>query len=376
MGYLANRWNLGSSFSANSTPGRDLDLIPGADKDGSGNTQVLSLPILKALIPSGDTADTPHATDEGRRGHMRLSMSLEGKAELIRDSPRRLAAPPPSADILPPPLFGPRARVLQRSQSALVGVKLPPISSVTAALPKPTPSMIRGRSSDVRAWESCAGPEVHDDLTERAEAEASGSAALEIALARSRAGSLGLGVQRSGSKRGSAAPSSTHLTAAKKTKLNRTLSSVGRLESQASGVDKYREESKGKMRVSMLCADTDSDKENWHPDSSGHPAPPHGRRPLPAGPARAADPAQEEARRRRRAVGRNGSRAPAWLSGRAKTAPAGLADKENSQPPGQEAGDADVQSFMRGEVSPGKERDWHCVQGLLSLSGSQWDHPR
>ncbi|KAK7226640.1 hypothetical protein V2G26_014643 [Clonostachys chloroleuca] len=118
VGYLANRWNIGSSF--NSTP----------PSHGSG---VEDTPKSENYISSS----SPHTSQSGSqpRSHVRLSLSLEGKAELVSNdaSPSRQPPPRPSSttDTLPQP----RPRSLQRSHSAMPSITLPPISALTNSLP-------------------------------------------------------------------------------------------------------------------------------------------------------------------------------------------------------------------------------------------------
>uniref|UniRef100_A0A8H7N987 Homeobox domain-containing protein n=1 Tax=Bionectria ochroleuca TaxID=29856 RepID=A0A8H7N987_BIOOC len=118
VGYLANRWNIGSSF--NSTP----------PSHGSG---VEETPKSENYISSS----SPHTSQSGSqpRSHVRLSLSLEGKAELVSNdaSPSRQPPPRPSStiDTLPQP----RPRSLQRSHSAMPSITLPPISALTNSLP-------------------------------------------------------------------------------------------------------------------------------------------------------------------------------------------------------------------------------------------------
>lgn len=291
---------------------------------------------------------------------MRLSLSLEGKAELVanassptRPSPQKYS---PLSDI-------PRQRGLKRSYSALPAVTLPPISTLTSFLP---PRLGRGRSRDVQAWQSCADSETRDELTTHAEHESNGSAVAAISLLRSTSGVL----QSSNSKRNTpvTTPRDTHY--AKKAKLSRTMSSVGRLEHSGKENEDDFGKAGGKVKVSMLVSPTDSDKENWSPDEDGNAAEVGSRRPLPGTSTKLKNP---------RGFGRSvlQSRSPGKLGSRANTAPSRPRDMKDSVDIFEDEAtrvsrDADVEKFMRGDVSPSKKPDMDCVAGLLSLSQGAW----
>ena len=240
-------------------------------------------------------------------------------------------------------------------------VTLPPISTLTNLLP---PRLSRGRSRDVQAWESCADSETRDELTTHAENESNGSAIAAISLLRSTSGVL----QNSASKRNAQPQKPARY--AKKAKLNRAMSSIGRLEHSGKENEGAEKPHSGKVKVSMLVSPTDSDKENWSPDEDGNPNADGARRPLPSGPK------SQNCRRPGRVL--QDQKGPAMLgNSRANTAP--------SRPRGIKEGvdifedaetratrDAEVEKFMRGEVSPSKKGDMDCVAGLLSLSQGAW----
>lgn len=261
----------------------------------------------------------------------------------------------------------PRPRGLKRSYSALPTVTLPPISTLTSFLP---PRLARGRSRDVQAWQSCADSETRDELTTHAEHESNGSAVAAISLLRSTSGVL----QSSNSKRNTpvSTPRDTHY--AKKAKLSRTTSSVGRLEHSGKENEDEFAKAGGKVKVSMLMSPTDSDKENWSPDEDGNTAEVGSRRPLPG--ASAAASAKPKNPRRIGAGGVLQSRSP-LLGGRSNTAPSrprGMKDSVDifEDEATRVSRDADVEKFMRGDVSPSKKPDMDCVAGLLSLSQGAW----
>ncbi|KGQ11916.1 hypothetical protein BBAD15_g2353 [Beauveria bassiana D1-5] len=329
VGYLANRWNIGSSFST----------------------------------PAGQTRDADDSPRQSQT-NVRLSLSLEGKAELVdsASSPTRPSPQKYSSE----PDFSSRPRGLKRSYSALPAVTLPPISTLTSFLP---PRLARGRSRDVQAWQSCADAETRDELTTHAEHESNGSAVAAISLLRSTSGVL----QSSNSKRNTPVTTPRDGHFAKKAKFSRTISSVARLEHTGKENEEPFSKNNGKVKVSLLASPTDSDKENWSPDEDGNAADVGSRRPVPPPPA-STNPKNP------RRVGHSilQSRSPGKLGSRVNTGP-------SSRPRGMKGSvdifedeatrvsrDADVEKFMRGDVSPSKKPDMDCVAGLLSLSQGAW----
>ncbi|KAM3476868.1 hypothetical protein MY5147_002987 [Beauveria neobassiana] len=339
VGYLANRWNIGSSFSTPAGQTRDADDSP---------RQVYAI----------------HNAQRQSQTNVRLSLSLEGKAELVdsASSPTRPSPQKYSSE----PDFSSRPRGLKRSYSALPAVTLPPISTLTSFLP---PRLARGRSRDVQAWQSCADAETRDELTTHAEHESNGSAVAAISLLRSTSGVL----QSSNSKRNTPVTTPRDGHFAKKAKFSRTISSVARLEHTGKENEEPFSKNNGKVKVSLLASPTDSDKENWSPDEDGNAADVGSRRPVPP------PPASTKPKNPRR-VGHSilQSRSPGKLGSRVNTGP-------SSRPRGMKGSvdifedeatrvsrDADVEKFMRGDVSPSKKPDMDCVAGLLSLSQGAW----
>ena len=297
---------------------------------------------------------------------VRLSLSLDGKAELIPE----VSSPEPkiSQQIMLAPDMGLQRQPLHRSHSTLPTITLPPISTLTGSLP---PRMNRGRARDVNAWESCADLETRDELMTQAENESNGSAVAAINLLRSTSGNS----HTNAAKRNASVAKTNRAPLAKKAKLGRTNSSMARLESIATKADKLHKFHSDKMRVSMLVSPTDSDKENWSPDEDGnaqdlrHQAPPA---------------LMESKTQNPRRLGRIlQQQRPSSLNGRANTAPVGkrnllkegieiFDDGDGSAKPAGKPRVDDVENFMRGEVSPSKKGDMDCIAGLLSLSQGAW----
>lgn len=359
-----------------------------------------------ATIPSGSILPPPSS----QPSRFRLSMSLEGKAEVvpsIPSPPRRSVAPP-----TPETLYGlgpTRRPELQRSYSTPT-ITLPPISMLTNSLPQTNsqplpPRLTRGRSRDVHAWEFCCDAENREDaLTVQAKHESRGSAIAAISLLRSTSATGGSPLQQSsGAKRtatmSKAAPRNEM---AKKAKLSRTTSSVARMQTTLGPSDKHNIQrdfnklsAKPKASPLVSLSGHDSDKENWSPDEDGNPRPSFrhaprtngtswGRRPLPSGPSKIDKKQPRRTPARVLLEGRN----PAFLSNRANTAPTGgfrrgkraqspldiYEDAENNNSPASRrpALDDEVERFMRGQVSPSKKGDVDAVAGLLSLSQGNW----
>lgn len=313
----------------------------------------------------------------------RLSMSVEGKAELVsQPSPSRLS---PSALSDHSSSVPPDRPHLHRSQShdAAGFVTLPPISTLTASLeadappphpphvalqqpqPRFPPRLHRSRSRDVHAWElACEANsgELRDELTAYAERESSGSAIAAISLLRSLSSTSHVAsspinhthphpghVLQSNSTKRNARPSAhpQHPHNAKKPKLSRTSSSVARLQTgfvhsladkapvRQDSLDADHDEPK-KVKMSMMLSPggNDSDKENWSPGHDGQgvfrgsqrTAPGPGRRPLPSG-----APEQTQQQHSRRRVLEDGTNR--FMLGRASTAPAARRKKGEQQLP-------------------------------------------
>lgn len=364
----------------------------------------------------------------------RLSMSVEGKAELIpQPSPPRLS---PSA--LSDSFVAPDRPHLYRSHSAADSVTLPPISTFAApflpamappaqsqSLLQPQPrlpprGLYRSRSRDVHAWEMACeanSGEHRDELTAYAERESSGSAIAAISLLRTLSSSshsspisnTGHVLQSNTTKRNARPSAQHHNHHAKKPKLGRASSSVARLQNTFvnTTTDKPpvrrhetdQEEDIKKVKMSMLLSPggNDSDKENWSPDEivhhtfNGSHRPNANRRPLPSAPTSKCSPAVTSHNSRRHALEDGTNRS---MLGRASTAP--TARRRKGQTPieifeddGDEADEADasdnedepcrpeladdeVERFMRGEVSPSKKGAASAIAGLLALSQGAW----
>ncbi|KAK4672338.1 hypothetical protein QC763_102230 [Podospora pseudopauciseta] len=402
VGYLSNRWNTGNSFTtpAPVTAGRD---------------EPFSFESFSSSCPPAFSAGSILPPPSTQPSRFRISMSLEGKAEVVAStiSPPRPIAAPPTPDMLQS-LRSIRRPNLQRSHSASPIVTLPPISVLTSSLtshsPLP-PRLTRGRSRDVHAWEfACDAENREDALTAQAKNESNGSAIAAISLLRSTSSTGGSPLQQSSSAKRNATISKAtpRPGAAKKAKLGRASSSVARMQSVLELSEKANHDNqqvvsstseKIKVHARHSPSGHDSDKENWSPDEDGNPRTPYyshaqsitgsattGRRPLPSSATRS----EKDYRKHPRRTPANNKTA---LNDRANTAPVKgrgqRRDKraaqdsvleifedeeaENRSPASSRAAlDDEVERFMRGNVSPSKKSDVDAVAGLLSLSQGNW----
>lgn len=264
VGYLSNRWN---PFAFETL----LDFTPSSSEESAA--------LRTGGPPSSSMLPNPPS-------NVRLSLSLEGKAELVSSetSPLRFHPPHDPKAQAPTPLVLSNVHPHQQPGSGGAGLPvLPPISALTSGLPpaphktsagtasaagpgpaaavissSATSSTGRGRSRNVRAWESCcdssADPAGRDDeLTALAECESSGSAVAAISLLRSSSSSgTGVAAHSNGAKRhaahhrrdhsassaraASVAPAHhhhnhSHSHPTKRLKLGRSSSSFGRMQS-------------------------------------------------------------------------------------------------------------------------------------------------
>ncbi|KZL88145.1 homeobox transcription factor, partial [Colletotrichum incanum] len=372
ISFLTNRWDSTSSFSTPSTLDRSVDDTPKSEQCPSSSCS--SVASAAHILPP------PQSSQSSQQSLVRLSLSLEGKAEVVSNetSPPRMQSTRlfPDLSTLPQPRL---SRPLQRSHSALPSVTLPPITALTDFLP---PTLGRGRSRDAHAWELCCDADTRDELTAQAENESNGSAVAAISLLRSTSGIL----QNNSSKRNCpASRPAPRPQQAKKPRLSRTSSSMARMQTPISDGEKSLgrlndENTLGdKVKVNMLISPGDSDKENWSPDTDGNP-----RQVLPLSDVRRPLPTIAGSKTNTRRTGRvlqDHSVSANFSGNRARTMPAmgrrdsgkdlTIYEDGRSSPAPKET--EEVEKFMRGgEVSPSKKGDMDCIAGLLSLSQGAW----
>jgi hypothetical protein len=289
---------------------------------------------------------------------IRLSMSLDGKAELVtgsptpsppRSQPERPPSPLPS--LIPP---AKRMRTLERSQSAY-----------TPSAPSPVlPSLSAGRSRDARSWQICCDGDVRDELTAQAERESGGSATAAIGLIRSASNSA-LKAATASKRNATAVSKQDTGKQTRKPKMARAQSSLARLQY----TNKTHEQLTNMAKEGLMRSPSgDSDKENWLP---GDRPTNSRRRPLPQS-KNDKLPTTKSILGDNHNVPSHASNLGAVGNGRnrkRKSQDIGaniFEDEENAD------GGEEVQKFMRGEVSPSKKGDLDCIQGLLSLSQGNW----
>lgn len=431
VGYYANRLHSGSAFqSGPRSPDSYRCLAHSLAKMFAASyADTNRHEFMPASRPSSATPGPLLPPPQSSK--FRLSMSVEGKAELVpQPSPPRLSPSASSDEFVPPD-----RPCLHRSHSVASAITLPPISALTASLeadapppqsyvlqqpqPRFPPRLYRSRSRDVHAWElACEANsgEHRDELTAYAARESSGSAIAAISLLRTLSSSShsastshsGHVLQSNPAKRNARANAQQHQSHAKRPKLGRCSSSVGRLQTDVlnNSVNKPVprrdtpvadiDEPKTKASALLSPGGHDSDKENWSPDDGGHVSfhgsqrPPAGRRPLPSAPLSKIMSSNAPSKARRRALEDGTNR---FMLGRSNTAPVprrkkGMMpieifedcggdadasdDEDQCRPTRDGVTDDEVEQFMRGEVSPSKKGAASAIAGLLALSQGNW----
>ncbi|KAI1118934.1 hypothetical protein F5Y14DRAFT_398215 [Nemania sp. NC0429] len=402
VGYLANRWFAGDSFSTSATQRSRGDSLrsewDARPSIGSGMQATDSRLNSFSSSVSSTTDHPPPAlkSHSSSSSQVRLSLSLDGKAELISAQPSPPRPTPQlglNTEILPP-VFG--NRTLQRSRSALSGITLPPISTLTKNLGAPFPPRFnRGRSRDVHAWESCCEANTRDELTRQAEDEASGSAIAAISLMRSSSSSASLSnlihnhhpnsqppshpgvLQPNLSKRNTLGMARSSLD--RKPKFGRAktsppvtrympLDESTKIVDQDGDDDDLEPEKKRRKKqdpqFDILSPSGDSDKENWSPGKNGDPE----RRRLPppppetaASPTKTAVAPSTNPRRVGRILGEQDPTAKRLFANGSTDSRSRHTNRANTAPTlGQRSrkpGDAAVAIFEDGESTPHKEKE-------------------
>ena len=282
---------------------------------------------------------------------IRLSMSVDGKAEVVTDKER--------ASLLTDLNLKPRPRGnLQRSQSAVEPNDLS-LGSRGGS--------ITGRSRDARTWEFYCDSDARNALTEHAKREQSGSAVGPIGLIRSRNNkAIGHNTSKRNANPSQREPTKRqkpHDPLAEKPKLARTMSSVARLQS-VKNIQKQDMKGNDKVPPAVLYEDgSDSDKENWEPGTQTS----RERRPR-----RLVNP---QIRRRLLEESRNH---PSLSSSFGTLMNRENGSSRHSRPNTSSSHrantpkiDAEVAELM-GENPAERPEDLDCVQSLLSLSQAAW----
>ena len=299
-----------------------------------------------AVLASSKSTASPRRSPRRRISNVRLSLTLDGKAEVTD------VASPLISGL---PQFKARSSLgLQRSQSAVE-----PKQSLNSAFVLPTLSNLtrgrHGRSRDARTWEFfCDGGDADDALTKRAEGEQAGSAASAISLIRQNsASSLRLNAAKRNATRQRDESCKRIKSNVKKdrTKLHRTQSSVARLQTSS-------EKSSLKAGESSLLdswASDDSDKENWLPGTT-------------QAPLRKTVPAPQAA-----GLNRGILRENMHLPSHSLSLDALLNSAKNTPKRQDKTKELSIDSNVKDCASDSQDaEDLDCVQGLLSLSQGAW----
>jgi hypothetical protein len=258
-------------------------------------------------------------------------------------------------------------RPLQTVESATLNsqvYRLPPIQTAelvhTPSLP-PLKRSSSGRSRDSRAWEFWCDKDARGELEDKAEKDASGSAADAIGLLRSNSGRRILGALPAKgnvlqSRQSFSSKRYKHDSAARG--FSRSNTSFGRLqhESTRAAID---------TNVVKIASNTihipgnDSDKENWSPDSEAH------------GPIVNSVPTGSKLLK----PSKDALRDCDTFANKDKSARERIQRRlsigENVSP----EDDPEIAAFMKGGrrgSSVSGEEEMDCVQGLLSLSQGNW----
>ncbi|MCJ1432661.1 hypothetical protein MMC27_002018 [Xylographa pallens] len=337
--------------------------------------QLQSLPVqaVKEFAEIVTSQAPPLRSLKRTSSSLRLSISLEGKAEVIEDG----STPSPPRVPLNPAVQHKRSGPLQRSQSAL-DVGSQPYQDIkgTSSWPRrPAP----GRSKDARTWEFYCDSDVRNALTVQAEQDQKGSPLGLLGLIRSGSAKTSSfphsldSISRQG-KQDSSKRKSLNGSRSERPKIARTASSIARLQTVDHNVQKNNSKAKDKdlksksQQVLTRESSGDSDKENWEPDT--HSSNVYQRRPLQV--QRAGGPP--------RGVLQENTRVPSHSTSlgvlldrenpthrrREKKSPHNHEDKENV------GVDEEVKAFMVESNVPREEVDLACVQNLLSLSQGAW----
>lgn len=282
------------------------------------------------------------------RNSLRIAMSSDGKAVIRAEN-----EPSPSKN---------RAAMFSVRRTKLSGLRRSN-SAIFPATPRAgTTEKDRsfGRSRDPRNWESFFDTDARSALSTPNSSQTAPNASPSLfqsrsnrTLSRSISGKQSLVSVHADASR---TPISQAM-GEKRRKLSRTVSSMGRLETernrsstQSSKLSKSLTSKPGKHGLELDAGD--SDKENWLP---GTRATPVRRRPT----SHASRPALREANRNRGlGITSNGKRNRPFASGTQGKAPSDLS--------------TDVSAFMTGGPGGSQEDDLDCVQGLLSLSQGAW----
>jgi len=298
-------------------------------------------------------------------------MSLDGNAQITPNTDNQIS-PPKFRQNATAISLG-RVGGLKRSQSAITLGEAEP-----SVLPKLFSDFSRrssiGRSRDSRTWEFYCDGDSRDALTAQAERENSGSAAGAISLIRSRSNTA---LQSSNNRnlksikfettRNKKSSSQAH----RKSKLGRTASSLGRLQSNqvnimlgnSNGANKTSKLSKEESALGSPTGD--SDKENWLPGTqvsqTSRRQEQHGKGGL-----------KSILGENRHVISQSSGLEAFLVEDKRRARKLRVSSDENKENADEADEDDEVGTFMRGSRRSAGGEDFDCVQGLLSLSQGAW----
>jgi len=334
-----------------------------------------SASFLRAQEESFSNPANPHthplpvsSTRSLKRNHsfVRLSMTADGKARVVTDADQ--SPSPPHKRPSPSDFNGP---ALRRSYSAAgLNERL-----AAAAHGEPSPKIPRtsilGRSRDSRAWEFWCDSDSRNSvsLTTKAEQEGSGSAADAIGLIRANSRRSVLGQNQNKRNAGLASRrESTHSNTKKPRSLKRSETTNGRLQTKQTPIkSKPKPVLDDSSSDDLVIPQTESDKENWEPDTTPNTA--RRSRPYPT--------PNTASQRPRQILGEN-------TEIMSQTTSLGeMLARERGSRKGEKGiidpeGDDELRLFMNGadglsartSLSSGEELG--CVEGLLKLARGDW----
>ena len=338
LGYLANR------RSAESLRQSDADQSLASISAPAGGT-----PLPDARRRLKKTAST-----------VRLSMSFDGNATVTTKNGEE-PSPPRAQQVMLPSASATPLPALQFSSS-------PAQRDPTPATRNSLQRSASGRSRDSRAWEFWCDKDARSELEDKAEKDASGSAADAIGLLRSASGRSVLG--NLPSKRNSLLSRTQseikrHKPNSKRPTLQRSNTSSGRLQAEHSQTNATSEKPRTKLKqsesaISISIPGNESDKENWSPERDHVPS---------------RQPASQDPSSGRPVLGEKRNAANTFRPGESgvtstKRKAARLEGDSNDPEK-----DIELAAFMhrqRKSNSTSSEDDLDCVQGLLSLSQGNW----
>ena len=303
---------------------------------------------------------------ERTSSHVRLSLSLDGKAEVTTRT--GMTPSPPRSQAVP--LFNSASYLnlgLQRSFSAVEPLKKPAEGAFQMPYSR---RPMAGRSRDARTWEFYCDSDARNALTEQAEREEKGSATAAIGLIRSRSQNNQI-MTPNANKRNAHAQKLESTKRLKgdgsktgKPKLARATSSFARLQTINGNSVKQRpakvgdKDPKSSSQPAIYQEyEGDSDKENWEPGTQMS----NPRRRGPAGFQRVNRILEESLHVPSQSSSLNA------LMNRRSSDKSSSSEKWNSS----FEVDEEVAAFMNEKV-PHEEEELDCVQNLLSLSQAAW----